>query len=125
MLCYGFLGLQAPLAVLKFPLNSVSSCTMWILVTSYAFPHATEQDSQPIAFQIIKQVVPYQTHGGTCCFGVSTPKNQSLVDLSKTNHISLMDLTISTQTNPCSNDNIEPHHGQLTSQWMENQISQH
>jgi hypothetical protein len=32
-----------------------------------AHPHSTKQDTQPIAFLISKQVVPYQTHGGTCC----------------------------------------------------------
>jgi hypothetical protein len=31
---------------------------------------------------IYKQVVPYRIHGGTCCHGESTPKNQSLADSS-------------------------------------------
>jgi hypothetical protein len=60
------------------------SCTMWFrwitkYITKYDIknddnPHSTEQDTLPIAFLISKQVVPYQTHGGTCCPRVSTPK---------------------------------------------------
>jgi hypothetical protein len=39
-----------------------------------AHPHATKQDTQPIAFLISKQVVLYRTRGDTCCPRVSTPK---------------------------------------------------
>jgi hypothetical protein len=59
MLCYGFLE-------------------PWVTV---------EEDSQPIASLISKQAVLYQTHGGTCCSGVSTPKARSLVDSCMTIHI--------------------------------------
>jgi hypothetical protein len=43
-------------------------------VNYHANPHSTEQDTQSIVFLISNQVVPYQTHGSTCCPGVSTPK---------------------------------------------------
>jgi hypothetical protein len=62
----------APLAVLRFPLTLGPSCTMWIQVTYYAFPHGTEQDTLPITSLISKQVIPYWTHGDTCYPGVST-----------------------------------------------------
>ncbi len=70
MRCYGFPWPQAPLVVLRFPLTSDPSCIMWIQVTSSAFPHTIEQDSQPIASLISKQAVLYRTRGGTCCPGV-------------------------------------------------------
>jgi hypothetical protein len=54
-------------------------------ITSCVFPYTTEQDSQSISPLISKQVVSYQTHGGTYCPGVSTPKIWSLADSS--NHI--------------------------------------
>jgi hypothetical protein len=57
-------------------------------IMSYIFLHTAEQDSQPVAALISKQAVPYWTRGSTCCPGVSTPKTQSLADLSMTNHIS-------------------------------------
>jgi hypothetical protein len=60
---------------------------MWILGYTLCHPYATEQDTLPVASLISKQVVSYQTHGGTGYFEGFTPKNQSLVDLSKTNHI--------------------------------------
>jgi hypothetical protein len=65
-------------------------------ITSCAFPHTTEQDSQPIASLISKQDDPYRTRGGTCCSGVSTSKTQSLADSSMTNHITWRIPTIST-----------------------------
>jgi hypothetical protein len=55
------------------------SCTMWFwqitkYVTKYdtmndVNPHSTKQETQPISFLISKKVVPYRTHGGTCCHG--------------------------------------------------------
>jgi hypothetical protein len=48
--------------------------------------HSSEQGTLPIASLISKQVISYQTRGGTCCPGVSTPKTQSLADSSMTNH---------------------------------------
>jgi hypothetical protein len=43
-------------------------------------------DTLPKVFIISKQVVSYQTHGGTCYLGGSTPKKSFLADSSKTNH---------------------------------------
>jgi hypothetical protein len=51
-----------------------------------AHPHSTEQDIQPISFLISKQVVPYQTRGGTCCPMVFSTKIQSLADSSTKCH---------------------------------------
>jgi hypothetical protein len=48
--------------------------------------HSSEQGTLPTASLISKQTVPYQTRGGTCCPGVSTPKTWSLADSSMTNH---------------------------------------
>jgi hypothetical protein len=85
MLCYGFLNKQSPLT----PCGSDSSQSMsQSMITKYgAIPHSTKHDTQPITFLISKQAVPYWTHGGTCCPGVSTPKIWSLADPSMTNHI--------------------------------------
>jgi hypothetical protein len=60
------------------------------------FPHSTEHDTQPIAYLISMQAVPYRTRGGTCCPGVSTPKIQSLADSSIASHISWWNPTVST-----------------------------
>jgi hypothetical protein len=77
MLCYGFLHTEAPLAMLRFPTHSGPFCTMWFRQfikkvtqtghTDRSHPHSTEHDTQLIAYLISKQVVPYQTRGGTCC----------------------------------------------------------
>jgi hypothetical protein len=48
--------------------------------------HSSEQGTLSTASLIIKQDVPYQTHGGTCCPEVSTPMTWSLADSSMTNH---------------------------------------
>jgi hypothetical protein len=52
--------------------------------------------TQPIAYLISKQVVPYQTRGGTCCPGGSSPNIRSLVDPSMTSHITWRNPTVST-----------------------------
>jgi hypothetical protein len=65
-------------------------------ITFCVFPHTIEQDSQPIASLISKQAVSYQTRGGTCCPGVSTPKARSIVDSSMTNHNTWRNPTVST-----------------------------
>jgi hypothetical protein len=85
---------------------SVPSCTMLFrqftkYFTKYdhkvwCHPHSTEHDTQSIAYIISKQVVPYQTRGGTCCPEVSTPKIRSLADSSMINHITWWDSTVST-----------------------------
>jgi hypothetical protein len=89
---------RSPLALLRFPAQSGPSCTMWfrqfkknVTKTDHkvrSHPHSTEHDTQPIAYLISKQAIPYRTCDGTCCPGVSTPKIQSLADSSMTNHIS-------------------------------------
>jgi hypothetical protein len=97
---------QSPLAVLRFPTQNIPSCNMWFRqVTKYVtkidpnvwcHPHSTEHDTQPIAYLISKQAIPYRTHGGTCCPGVSTPMIRSFVDSSMTSHITWWHPTIST-----------------------------
>jgi hypothetical protein len=97
MLCYGFPHKVAPLAVLRFPAQSGSFCTMWFRQftknvtktghTDWSHPHSTEHDTQPIAYLISNQVVPYRTRGDTCCPWGSTPKIRSLADSSMTSHI--------------------------------------
>jgi hypothetical protein len=77
-----------PLAVLRFPAQSIPSCTMWFRkFTKYVtktdhkvwfHPHSTKHNTQHIVYLISKQVVPYQTRGDTCCHGMSTPKIRSL-----------------------------------------------
>jgi hypothetical protein len=49
-------------------------------------PHLSEQGTLSITSLIIKQSIPYWTHGDTCCPGVSTPMTQSLADSSMRNH---------------------------------------
>jgi hypothetical protein len=85
---------------------------MWVrhfikYVTKYdANPHSIEQDTLPIVFLISKQVIPYQTYGGTCCPRVSTPNIWSLVDLSTTCHDGINHLH---HSDHCSNHSIDPH----------------
>jgi hypothetical protein len=83
--------------------------------------HSIKHDTQPIAYLISKQVVPYRTRGDTYCPRVSTSKIQSLADSSTTCHDSTNQLHYS---NHCSNHIIDPHHGQLTSRWMGDHLSQ-
>jgi hypothetical protein len=97
---------MVPLAELRFPAHSGPFCTMWFMQftqnvtktghTDRSHPHSTERDTQPIAYLISKQAVPYQTRGGTCCPGVSTPKIWSLVDSSITSHITRWNPAVST-----------------------------
>jgi hypothetical protein len=106
MLCYGFPHKVAPLAVLRFPAQSDPFCTMWFRQftknvtktghTDRSHPHSTKHDTQPIAYLISKRAVPYQTHGGTCCPGGSTPKIRSLADPTMTSHITWRNPTVST-----------------------------
>jgi hypothetical protein len=86
--------------------------------------HSSERGTLPTASLIIKQVIPYQTRGGTYCPGVSTLMTRSLADSSMTNHITWQILTISTILN-LANHSIESHHGHLTLRQMEDQHSQH
>jgi hypothetical protein len=87
MLCYGSPVTRVPAcnanvsSWLKPLLHQVDQITFCI------FLHTIEQDWQPIASQISKHIVPYQTCDDTCCPRVSTPKTRSLVDSSMINHI--------------------------------------
>jgi hypothetical protein len=79
MLCYDFPHILAPLVVLRFPAHSGPFCTIWfrqftqnvkqIGHTDRSHPHSTEHDTQPIAYLISRQAVPYQTRGDTYCPG--------------------------------------------------------
>jgi hypothetical protein len=106
MLCYGFPHKVAPLAVLRFSAQSGPFCTMWfrrftknVTKTSHkdrSHPHSTEYDTQPIAYLISKQAVPYRTRGGTCCPRESTSKIRCLADSSMISHITWRNPTVST-----------------------------
>jgi hypothetical protein len=96
MLCYGFpcsrvLAYSAKVFSYLEPLLHFMH-----QITFCVFPHTTEQDSQPTAALISKQVISYRTCGDTYCPGVSTPKTQSLADSNMTNHISWRIPTVST-----------------------------
>jgi hypothetical protein len=70
----------------KVSCTNVPSCTMWFrrftkYVTKYDHkvwfhPHSIEHGTQPIVFLISKQVIPYWTHGGTCCPGALKAKTE-------------------------------------------------
>jgi hypothetical protein len=100
---------MAPLAVLRFTAYSDPFCTIWFSqftqnVTKsdhkdMSHPHSMEHDTQPIAYLISRQSVPYQTRGDTCCSGVSTPMTQFLADSSMTNYITWRISIVSTISN--------------------------
>jgi hypothetical protein len=103
--CYAllrFLEQMIPACSAKVSCTNVPSCTMWFRQFTkfdhklWCHTHSTKHDTQPIVFLISKQVVPYWTHGSTCCPGVSTTKIQSLPDSSMTNHITWRNPIIST-----------------------------
>jgi hypothetical protein len=107
MSCFATVSWQMiPTCSAKVSHTNVPSCTMWFwqfikYVTKtdhkvWCHPHSTEHDTHPIAYLSSKQAIPYQTHGGICCPGVSTPKIWSLVDSSMTNHITWRNPTVST-----------------------------
>jgi hypothetical protein len=81
---------RGTIAMLSFPsvvrgtTAPLASCEPRSVTTPIS--HSSEQETLPTASLISKQVVPYRTHGGTCCPGMSTPKTWSLADLSMTNH---------------------------------------
>jgi hypothetical protein len=115
----------APLAVLRFPTHSGPFCTMWFRQftqnvtqtdhTDRSHPHLTEHHTQPIAYLISKQVVPYRTRGDTYCPGVSTPMTRSLAASSMTYHITWWTPPISTipnlpQTTVSNLTTVTSHH---------------
>jgi hypothetical protein len=61
--------------------------------------HSFEQGTLPTVSLISKQAVPYRTHGGTYCPGVSTSMTRSLADSSMTNHITWRIQTVPTIPN--------------------------
>jgi hypothetical protein len=95
---------HALLAMLRFPPQApLAPCG---LGESPCQIPSSEQDTQPIVFLISNQAAPYQTHGGTCCLGVSTPKIWSLADSSTTCHDGINHLH---HSNHCSNHCIDSH----------------
>jgi hypothetical protein len=90
---------------------------------------SAEQDSQPRASLISRQAVPYWTHGGTYCPGVSTPKTQSLVDSRMKNHITWQNPTVSTipthaQTMTSILTTVTSHHDGWKTESLSNNTSQ-
>jgi hypothetical protein len=75
MVSWGSCGTTAPLAPYELG---------WVTMP---ISHSSEQGTLPTTSLISKQAVPYRTHGGTCCLGMSTPMTRSLANLSMTNHI--------------------------------------
>jgi hypothetical protein len=113
------------LQLLRFPhigYNRIPSSPSYTL-RPYRYSHTSP--AHPIrqltrAFLISQQAIPYRTRGGTCYPGVSTPKIRSIADSSTTFHDDINHLH---HSNHCSNHNIDPHRGHLTSQWMEDHNS--
>jgi hypothetical protein len=115
MLCYSFPRPRVPTCSAKVSSWLEPLLNLVDQITSCAFPHIVEQDSQHTASLISKQVIPYRTHGGTCCPRVSTPKIQSLADSSMRNHISWRILAASTipnltQTTSLNLTTVNSHH---------------
>jgi hypothetical protein len=85
---------QAPFAIAKVSPSWVQQNTIMAPLApcglvGIAIPvPCFRQDILTRAFLISQQVIPYRTHGDTCCPGVSTPKIRSLADSSMTSHIS-------------------------------------
>jgi hypothetical protein len=96
MLCYGFPWPRVPACSAKVFSYLKPLLHYMDQITFRVFPHTTEQDSQPTTTLISNQVIPYQTRGGTCYPGMSTPKIRSLGDSSMTNHIIWQNPTVST-----------------------------
>jgi hypothetical protein len=88
MLCYSFPLTAGPACSAK--VSSYLEPLLYLVdqIMLCIFPHTTEKDSHPIAVLISKHAIKFQTHDGTCCLGVFTPKIQSLANSSMKNHIS-------------------------------------
>jgi hypothetical protein len=97
MSCFAMVSRQmVPACSAKVFCANIPCCTMWFrqftkYVTKsdhkvWCHPYSTKHDTQPIAFLISKQVIPYRTCGGIYCPGVSTTKIRSLADSSMTTH---------------------------------------
>jgi hypothetical protein len=143
MSCFATVSRQTvPACSAKVFRTNVPCCTMWFrqftkYVTKtdqkvWCHPHLTEHDTQPIAYLISKQAVPYWTYGGTYCPVVSTPKIQFLVDSSMTCHITSRNptvFTIPTLLKPQHRSSAEPNHistdgrSSLTKTWAKLNIT--
>jgi hypothetical protein len=73
--CYSF----PILGTIEYPQAPLAPCS---LVGMAILVPLIQQDKLTRASLISQQVIPYQTRGGTCCPGVSTPTIRSLADLS-------------------------------------------
>jgi hypothetical protein len=94
--CWDFPHTVAPFA----PCGSDSSHRMsQRLFTKIGAIPTQLSTTQPIAYLISKQAIPYQTCADTCCPEVSTPMTRSLADSSMTNHITWRILMVSTISN--------------------------
>jgi hypothetical protein len=129
MPCYGFPWPWVPASSAKVFSWLEPLLHLVDLITSCVFPHTAEQDSQPIASLISKQVVPYRTRGATCCPRMSTPKTQSLEDSSMTNHITWRNPTISTipahaQTTASILTTVNSHHDRWKANTLNTNTSQ-
>jgi hypothetical protein len=71
-----------PLTLLRFPTDGPLRTLRFMGATNNPSPHNRARHF-PKVLLIIRQAIPYRTHGGTFCPGVLTPKNQSLADSSK------------------------------------------
>jgi hypothetical protein len=129
MPCYSFPWPLVPASSAKVFLWLEPLLHLVVQITSYVFPHTVEQDSQPTASLISKQVIPYQTRGGTCCLRVSTPKTQSLADSSKRNLITWRIPAFSTipshaQTTASILTTVNSHHDGWKTKTLNNNTSQ-
>jgi hypothetical protein len=115
LLCYGFPVTQVPACNAKVFSWLEPLLHLVDQITFCVFPHTTEQDSQPTTSLISKQAIPYHIRGDTCCSVVSTPKTQSLADLSMTNRNTWCNPTVSTI----------PTHAQTTVSNLTTVISHH
>jgi hypothetical protein len=81
---------RGTIAMLRFP--RVVCCTTTPLApceprqVTTLISHSSKKGTLLTASLISMQAFPYQTHGDTCCPGVSTPKTQSPADSIMTNH---------------------------------------
>jgi hypothetical protein len=96
MICYGFPWPWVPTYSAKVSSYLEPLLHLMDHIMFYVFPHKTEQDSQPTATLISRQVVSYQTRSDTCCLRVFTSKTRSLADSNMTTLISWWIPTIST-----------------------------
>jgi hypothetical protein len=96
---------RCPPTLLRFPIDGPLRSLRFMGATNNASPHNWARHF-PEVLLIIQQAIPYQTHGGTCCPGGSTPKNWSLADSSKNHPQTMKVATFPTVSWPCSNPDI-------------------